>query len=192
MGVHERLDLAEELSALTAGRLRPREDIPESDWRFWERRNLNIHRVVALWTGGASAAREIGTQTRATLGRRFRRAWWRGLGFGVVVEVRDLERFPEEFQDLVDGRENPKGTWQWVILVSRSRRKAAGIHTWIEGYLSPVYRGLLGRLEEEGYEIESVRKEKDGLMRFLTAARPRYFRDFRNDVGGTRRAANDG
>jgi len=192
MDVHGPIDLAEELTQQTAGRLRPRGDIPESDWRFWEKRNLNIHRVVGLWTRGPSSAREIGIQTRATIARRFRRAWWRGLGFGVVVEVRDVQGFPEEFRELVDGRENPKGTWQWLILVSRARKKASGLHTWIEGYLSPVYRGLLADLEERGFEVESVRKEKDGLMKLLTAAKPRYFRDFRNDIGGTRRAANDG
>jgi hypothetical protein len=170
MDTHGRIDLAEELSALMEGCLRARGDIPESEWCFWEKRNLNIHRVVGLWTGGPSSARTIGKETRATLARHFRRAWWRGLGFGAVVEVRDIEGFPEEFRELVDGRENSKGTWQWVVLVSPEHRKAAGLHTWIEGYLSPVYRALLAFLHEQGFEIESVRREKDGLMKVLTAA----------------------
>lgn len=177
-----RLDLAEEIAGSTSSRLRPIEFPGDLDWRFWEKRNWNLHRVVALWTPGSSSAREVGIAARAVIEKRFRCAWWRGLGFGVVVEVRDVEGFPEAFLPLVDGRENRAGTWQWVILVSSSRRKAAGLHTWIEGYLSPVYRGLLERLGDRGFAVESVRKEKDGMMKLLTAAKPRLFPDFRNDV----------
>lgn len=181
--MHDPLDLASELSAATLGRLRQRDDAAESDWRFWEKRNLNLHRVVALWTRGSSSPREIEIQARAAVSRRFKSAWWRGLGFGVVVDVRDVERFPDAFLPFVDGRANRAGTWQWVILVSPTRRKAAGLHNWVEGYLSPVYRGLLERLGERGFAVESVRKEKDGMMKLLTAAKPRLFPDFRNDVG---------
>jgi len=177
------IDLEQELSELTAGTLQPRADVREANWHFWEKRNLNLHRVVALCTYAPPTARELETQVRETLGGHFPCAWWRGLGFGVVIEVRDVAGFPEEYRPLVDGRANPKGTWQWVILVSRARRKAWGLHTWIEGYLSPIYRGLLRRLDEQGFEVTSVRKEKDGLMRLLTALKPERFPEFEDDVG---------
>jgi hypothetical protein len=32
-----------------------------------------------------------------------------------------------------------------------------------------VYRAVLQALQERGYQVSSVRKEKDGLLRFLTA-----------------------
>jgi hypothetical protein len=181
------IDLKHELSELTAGKLQLCGDVREANWHCWEKRSLNLHRVVALCTYAPAAARDLETQVRETLGGHFRCAWWRGLGFGVVIEIRDVVGFPEEYRPLVDGRANPKGTWQWVILVSRARRRAWGLHTWLEGYLSPIYRGLLGRLEEQGFEIASVRKEKDGLMRLLTAMKPEHFPDFENDVGESRR-----
>ena len=182
--MHERFDLeALVTEASSAKRLKPRTDLPDPEWSFWEKKNLNIHRVVALWTRGSSSPREIEIQARAAVSRRFKSAWWRGLGFGVVVDVRDVERFPDAFLPFVDGRANRSGTWQWVILVSPTRRRAAGLHNWIEGYLSPVYRGLLERLGERGFAVESGRKEKDGMMKLLTAAKPRLFPHFRNDVG---------
>ena len=59
---------------------------------------------------------------------------------------------------------------QWVVLLSGTdSRTATGVHTWIEGFLSPVYRSILQSLSQSGYTITSVMKEKDGLMRFLTA-----------------------
>jgi len=183
------LDLVHELAELSAGRLQPRDDIREPDWRFWERRNLNLHRVVALCRYAPPSARELAARCRDTLALHFRCAWWRGLGFGVVVELREAAGFPEEYLPLVDGRANGQGTWQWLILVSGARRQAWGLHTWIEGYLSPLYRGVLDRLDEQGYSIESVRKEKDGLMRVLTAARPARFPEFEDDRGASRRPA---
>src|SRR5262245_20420844 len=44
----QRTALAEQLAALAAGRLAARADVVEPDWRFWERRSLNLHRVVGL------------------------------------------------------------------------------------------------------------------------------------------------
>jgi hypothetical protein len=181
--VQDAIDLRRELTELSLGKLQPRPDIREADWHFWEKRNLNVHRVVALCTYGSSSARDIEVQTRETLGLHVRCAWWRGLGFGVVTEVRDVTAFPDDFQQLVDGRANAKGTWQWLILVSRTRRMAWGLHTWVEGFLSGIYRDLLRRLQEQGYAIASVRKEKDGLMKVLTAMKPRAFPDFDEDLG---------
>ena len=172
------IDLEHELCELTAGKLQPRADVREANWHFWERRNLNLHRVVALCSYAPGSARDLERRIRETIGAHFRCAWWRGLGFGVVIEVRDVAGFPEAYRPLVDGRANAQGTWQWVILVSRARRQAWGLHTWVEGYLSPVYRGLLRRLEEQEFEVASVRKEKDGLMRLLTAVKPERFPDF--------------
>jgi hypothetical protein len=185
----DRYDLNEAISSLTRGRLGARDDIQEPEWDFWERRNLNMHRIVGLWRSTVSlAAAELGAQTRSAIGRHFRRAWWRGLAFGVVVEVPELGLSSSDLQDLVDVRENPNGTRQWIVLVSRSRKEALGVHTWMAGYLSPVYLGLLGGLQAFGYDVASARREKDGLMRILTAARPRAFPEFRNEIPDQRSA----
>jgi hypothetical protein len=184
-----RLDLPELLSSLVEGRLPARHELSEPDWSFWERRNLNIHRVVGLWTPRQRLeASELKTEARSAIARHFHRSWWRGLAFGVVAAVRDITLSPSDLQELIDGRENVKGTWQWVVLVSDSKKAALGVHTWIEGYLSPVYRDLLGELQGTEYQVTSVRKEKDGLLKFLTAAKPRAFPNFRNEIQDKRPA----
>jgi hypothetical protein len=86
-----------------------------------------------------------------------------------VAEVSAISLSPGDLKLLVDIRENNKGTLQWVILVASHAQTALGVHTWIEGYLSPVYRDILQALAAKGYQIASAKREKDGLMKFLTA-----------------------
>jgi hypothetical protein len=189
MGVREDSGLAELISSVVDGKLSDRGDLSEPSWRFWERRNLNMHRLVGQWSLPRSLeATELGAEARAAIGRHFRRAWWRGLAWGVVVEVPDIALTPADVKELIDVRENTRGTWQWLVLVSPARKTVLASHTWIEGYLSPVYRGLLGQLQERAFQITSVRREKDGLMKVLTAARPGRFTEFRDDVGEKRLA----
>lgn len=151
--------------------MRPRNDLSEPGWTFWELRTLNIHRVVGL--AGEyrqfADARDLEAEIRGVLTRNFKRAWWRGIAYGVVAEVSAISLRPDDLKMLVDIRENEKGTLQWVILVASHARAALGVHTWIEGYLSPVYRNILQALTAKGYQVASVKREKDGLMKFLTA-----------------------
>src|SRR5262249_53344034 len=88
--------------------------------------------------------------------------------YGVVVDVANISLRPDDLKMLVDVRENETGVLQWVILVATDARVALGVHTWMEGYLSPVYRATLEALQQAGYTITSVKREKDGLMKFLT------------------------
>ena len=71
---------------------------------------------------------------------------------------------------MIDVRDNRKGTLQWIIVVARSSSAALGVHTWIEGYLSPVYRGVVRSLEASGFDLATATKKKGRLMTFLTAA----------------------
>jgi hypothetical protein len=178
--MNQRFDLDAEISELTREKLKARTDVGDADWSFWERKNLNMHRVVASWRRGGGITDAVGLResARTAIRRRFRRAWWRGLAFGIAVEVDSIGVPPADLAALVDGRENVQGTWQWVVLVSRDG-KALAVHTWIEGYLSPIYVGVLERLRAQGFEVTSARKEKDGLMKLLTAARPGLFPGFR-------------
>ena len=151
--------------------MRPRNDVCEPGWRFWELRNLNMHRVVGLLCEGRPFAdvRDLEAEIRGALTRNFKRAWWRGIAYGVVAEVSAISLRADDMKVLVDVRENEKGTLQWVILVSSEAKTAVGVHTWIEGYLSPVYRSILQALAAKKYQVASVKREKDGLMKFLTA-----------------------
>jgi hypothetical protein len=158
-------------SAVTPKAMQLRSDLSEPGWTFWERRTLNIHRVVGLSHGDRpfTDARTLDTELRAALARNFKRAWWRGIAYGVVVDVGTLTMALDDLKILVDEYENNKGTMQWVILLAGDAPRVTGVHTWVEGFLSPVYRAVLQALSDNGYQIESVMKEKNGLMRLLTA-----------------------
>ena len=70
----------------------------------------------------------------------------------------------------IDTRASKKGCWQWTVIAGTESQTAVGIHTWIEGYLSPVYREILKQYESAGWMVGDVKKEKDQLMKFLTSA----------------------
>ena len=111
----------------------------------------------------------LDTELRAAFARNFKRAWWRGIAYGAVVNIGTLTLTLDDLKILVDEYENTTGTMQWVILLAGDMPKVTGVHTWVEGFLSPVYRAVLQALSENGYEIQSVIKERNGLMKFLTA-----------------------
>ena len=158
-------------SAAVRRPLRPRTDLGESGWTFWELRTFNLHRVVGLLQADRefAGADDLGAEIREVVSRSFQRSRWRGMAYGVVAEVAAISLRPDDLARLVDIRENAKGTLQWVILVAGEGPVALGVHTWVEGYLSPVYRGALQALAEAGYQVTSVKREKDGLMRVLTS-----------------------
>jgi hypothetical protein len=163
-------DLASSIGSAAMQRdLRPRNDLGEPGWTFWELRTLNLHRVVGLLKERRqfAAARDLEAEIRGAVSRNFKRSWWRGMAYGVVADVAAVSLSPDDLKTLVDVRENSRGTLQWVVLVARDARVALGVHTWMEAYLSPVYRGILQALAQTGYRVASAKREKDGLMKFL-------------------------
>lgn len=150
--------------------LRPRNDLRESGWTFWELRTLNRHRVVGLLNEYRqfADARDLEREIRGGVSRNFKTSWWRGMAYGVVAQVAAISLNPDDLKVLVDVRENSEGTLQWIILAARHAPVALGVHTWMEAYLSPVYRGTLQALAETGYRVSTATKDKDGLMKFLT------------------------
>jgi hypothetical protein len=157
-------------SACSEGDLHLRNDLGEPGWMFWELRNLNRHRVVGFLKGHRQFAdtRDVESEIRGAVSRNFKCSWWRGMAYGVVADVPAISLTPADLKILVDIRENSKGTLQWVILAAGTAHAAIGVHTWMEAYLSPVYRATLERLSRAGYRVAHARKEKDGLMKFLT------------------------
>jgi len=182
-------DLSAVLTSVTSQRgLRARADIRELGWTFWELRNLNMQRVVGLMSEYRqfANAHELETEIRGVVFRYFRPAWWRGMAYGVVATVPAISLTLDDLKVLVDVRANPRGTLQWVILVTDEARVALAVHTWLESFMSPAYRDILQVLSAAGYRVASARREKDGLMKFLTGVA-----DAEAAVGsfGTRRAA---
>ena len=157
-------------SAVTPRVLRPRNDLREPGWTFWELRTLNMHRVVGLLQHYRqfADAHDFEATIRAAATRNFKCSWWRGMGLGIVAQVATIPMRGDDLKVLVDVRENSKGTMQWVVLVTGDTQRAIGVHTWMETYLSPVYRGILQGLAEAGCRVSSVTRNKDGLMKLLT------------------------
>ena len=165
------LDLSAAVAAATGRRaLRPRIDLHEPGWTFWELRNLNMQRVVGVVTEHRQVAdgHDLESEIRGVVFRYFKPAWWRGMAYGVVADVASVSLDLDHLKSLVDIYDNAKGTLQWVVLLSEDARTALGAHTWLESYLSPVYRDILQALSDAGYRVASARREKDGLLRFLT------------------------
>jgi hypothetical protein len=147
-----------------------RTDLAVPGWMFWELRTLNRHRVVALFKAHRSfgSVQELDDEIRGALSREFKRSWWRGIAYGVVVDVSTITLKPDDLKALVDVRENSKGDVQWVILTAPDRQVAVGVHTWVEAFLSPAYEAILLSLQNARFRVTSVKREKDGLMKFLT------------------------
>jgi hypothetical protein len=147
-----------------------RTDLVVPDWTFWELRTFNRHRVVGLFEAHHSfgSVRQLDDEIRGLLSREFRRSWWRGIAYGVVVDVSTISLNPDDLKELVDVRENRRGDVQWVVLTAVDRQVAIGVHTWIEAYLTPTYQEILLSLKSAGFQITGVKREKDGLMKFLT------------------------
>ena len=118
--------------------------------------------------GSFGSLQELNDEIRGVLSRQFRRSWWRGIAYGVVVDVSTVSLKPDDLKALVDVRENSRGDVQWVVLTAVDRQVAVGVHTWIEAYLTPAYQAILLSLQSAGFRITSVKREKDGLMKFLT------------------------
>jgi hypothetical protein len=157
-------------SAALQRALRPRNDLREPGWMFWELRTLNMHRVVGFLKEYRqfADAHDLEAEIRGVVSRNFKTSWWRGMAYGVVAEVAAISLSPDDLKTVVDVRENSKGTLQWIILASSHARVTVGVHTWMETYLSPVYRGTLQALAETGYRVSTATRDKDGLMKFLT------------------------
>ena len=157
-------------SAALQRALRPRNDLREPGWTFWELRTLNRHRVVGLLNEYRqfADAHDLEVEIRRVVSRNFKTSWWRGMAYGVVAQVAAISLSPDDLKLLVDVRENSKGTLQWIILAASHAHVAIGVHTWMEGYLSPVYRGTLQALGKTGYRVSTATRDKDGLMKFLT------------------------
>lgn len=100
--------------------LQPRNDLHEPGWTFWELRTLNRHRVVGLANPYRpfADAHDLETEIREVVARHFKRAWWRGMAYGVVADVAGISLGPDDLKTLVDVRENSRGDLQWVILVA--------------------------------------------------------------------------
>jgi hypothetical protein len=159
------------LESILGARLRRRESVDCQSWHIWERKTLNLHRGVLHWQPvDESLSFETMSQCiRERVKETYRVSWWRGFGFGTLIESPVLPKDIAVIVSNIDTRANSKGTWQWTVIACPPTRIALGIHTWIEAYLSPVYRELIGHYESVGFQVASFKKEKDKFFEFIAA-----------------------
>src|ERR1700752_1642112 len=99
------LDLPTMIASATAQRgLRPRTDLHETGWMFWELRNLNMHRVVGLVNEHRqfTDAHDLDAEIRGVVSRYFKRAWWRGMAYGIVADVPSISLSLDDLKVTVD------------------------------------------------------------------------------------------
>ena len=153
-----------------AARLAPKEArSPDASYTLWEIRRWQLHRgVIYLDYDTAGSAVELRDQLRQIVACEFdlRWTWLRGFGFGVVVHSRSLPSDLHLLESCIDRRNRLSGVFQWVVFVSDEPSLAFGIHTWMEGYLSSVYRTLIATLKERQLPCQTFVSDKGAFFTF--------------------------
>ena len=149
--------------------LQPKSPISESAWRLWQKKNFNIHRGVIEWSvdHDFKSIDDLTLRIREGVKTEFKPGWLRGFGFGTILHFKAV---PEDFLQIcnhIDTRNKKNGVWQWAILQFDDDKVAVGVHTWLHGYLRPVYDSIIGQLEHSGYECKSADAEVDELIATL-------------------------
>jgi hypothetical protein len=156
--------------------------------QVWEHKTFNTHRgVLHLRFTESQSLFQMSETVTQRVSELFRVSWWRGFGFGAVLESPNIPEDVATIDSYIHTRAKSKATWQWIILTCPTAETAIGVHTWVEGYLTPVFRRLLDHYESLGYQVGSFKKEKDQLMQFLTTAaslRGFRFKEFNSKGNG--------
>ena len=149
--------------------LKPRLPTSESTWRLWQKKSLNIHRSVVEWTVDQEfeSIDELASRIRDSVKTEFRPGWLRGFGFGTVLHLRSASQDFAQICRHIDTRNRKGGVWQWAVIQFDDDKVAIGVHTWMHGYLRPVYDSIMTRLEGAGYECSSTDAEPDQLIAAL-------------------------
>src|SRR4051812_32847858 len=106
------------LPEFLGSKLKPLSGIFPPSLQLWQYKSLNQHRGVIHLDATSShrTVAQIREQVRDVVRDHFRPSWWRGFGFGAVISLDQWDESFEDAPDLVDGRNNRIGVWQWVVL----------------------------------------------------------------------------
>lgn len=160
-----------DLDKIFSTKLKPLCNDTKDNLRVWEHKTFNIHRAILHYRFETECKEydEIGDLVRKEINDRFKVSWWRGLGYGVVIEELALDGEKDDFLKYIDEKDNPKGTWQWLIIKNTQDKKIIGIHTWALGYLTSIFIETIRYYRHEGYtNIKTYKKPKGKLLKILT------------------------
>lgn len=141
----------------------------DEDWTLWEHKTLNIHRAILHWEPAAELSYPAMSEAvRNKIDETYKISFWRGFAYGVIIDISYMPDKIDMIAESIDTRDNNKGTWQWVILICSETKSIIAIHTWVAGFLTPIYEAVLSSYASLGYKVGDFKKEKDKLMKFLT------------------------
>jgi hypothetical protein len=141
-----------------------RASTPGFDGVLWEKKTLNLFRGVIQCNVNAEGAAEVASYVRQLVVSEYQPGLVVPFAFGTILHFNSAAPAPGDMFEHIDGRARSRGTWQWTIVCDRSTKRAYGIHTWLHGYLTPVYRDLLTQLASHGYSCTSQDKPTDSLF----------------------------
>ena len=155
------------LNKILAERFKKSIRIPEFNGEIFYTKNLNVHRCILI--ADLSETQTVAAdQIRAAVERCQPASWFRGMGFGVVLQVNSVEEVGSLYAGAVDIRSRRSGTWQWTILHSNHEKVAQGFHTWTRGITSDVFQAILRKFHAEHYRVSDQKIPMDRLMSVAT------------------------
>jgi hypothetical protein len=128
---------------------------------LWQKRTANIFRGVIETQAKSSNPVVVAQYVRGIVKEEFSPGFFTTFAFGAVLHFPSSTPSPQDILGYVDTKARLRGTWQWVVVTSEVTSRAYGVHTWTEGYLTPVYADMLEQLEAKGYTCESIIKPPD-------------------------------
>jgi hypothetical protein len=131
---------------------------------LWRKKTANIFRGVIEIPCPSMDAASISDEIRLLVKKEFEPDFFVPFAFGTVLHCQTGAPSIAEMAALIDTKSRSEGTWQWLIVTDHDSRRAYGVHTWMQGYLTPVYQQLLKQLEQENYQCSSMAREPDKLF----------------------------
>ncbi len=140
-------------------------------WEAWENKNLSMHRIIFFFyqSNADLSLTETVNQVRDIIRNQFKIRFWRGMAFSTIYHFEQApkeEEFNYAFKD-IDIEDQPKGTHQWCAIVMKDIKMVQCFHTWMAVKTSPILEALLQSYSTDGFEVNTVKKEKGKLLKML-------------------------
>ena len=144
---------------------------PSFRGRLWVKKGWNLFRGVVEARFHDERPEVVARLVREIVRREFKPGLIVPFAFGTVLRFDGAPPPASEMGRYVDTTARARDTWQWMIVCDEARKVAYGIHTWVPGYLRPVYDDVLKQLAAQGYACASQDKRVDEVFARLWSVR---------------------